>query len=248
MRPQIAKEFNVSEAVDEFLNPKSMLTPAIAAGVVVLITGALWKHLKLHPIITALCLSFLVCTLLFMAKALRDPKLHVFFKGVLYALNSLIVWAMSVATLTASANENTPTVTQDRPFAVDWRDIRATRQNQTPTSLDPKLFKLTSKADTSGLTDFLARAGVIVPDYSVTMKIDPSQIPSGQRVQSVEWRFNSALIPASERVVVVNNPSSNFRVDAKAWKSFDFEALIKLEDGSVLRRSGTVNPAATAEK
>jgi hypothetical protein len=80
------------------------------------------------------------------------------------------------------------------------------------------------------------------------MKIDPSQIPSGQRVQSVEWRFNSALIPASERVVVVNNPSSNFRVDAKAWKSFDFEALIKLEDGSVLRRSGTVNPAATAEK
>jgi hypothetical protein len=80
--------------VDEFLQPKAMLTPGIAGGVAMLIANALWVAFSLPPRWTSLVLSFLLGLLVFVTTT-RVPMWQ---RAVYYLLNSLIIFAVSIGT------------------------------------------------------------------------------------------------------------------------------------------------------
>ena len=79
--------------VEEFLQPKAMLTPGIAGGVTMLIANALWVAFSLPPRWTSLVLSFVLGLLVFVAT--RAPLWQ---RLVYYLLNSLIIFAVSIGT------------------------------------------------------------------------------------------------------------------------------------------------------
>jgi len=80
--------------VDEFLQPKAMLTPGIAGGVTMLIANALWVAFSLPPRWTSLLLSFVLGLLVFVT----TTRVPLWQRSVYYLLNSLIIFAVSIGT------------------------------------------------------------------------------------------------------------------------------------------------------
>jgi hypothetical protein len=112
--------------VDDFLQPKAMLTPGIAGGVTMLIANALWVAFSLPPRWTSLVLSFLVGLLVFVAKG----DVPAWQRAVYYVLNSLIIFSVSIGTnyvgvgLTHPATQQSNAVEPGaRPFFGDWLRI-----------------------------------------------------------------------------------------------------------------------------
>jgi hypothetical protein len=92
--------------MSDFLNAKSMLTPGIAGGLVMLLTDALASQFGAAPNWTALVLSALVGLLV-----LGDTKVPVVQRAVFYVLNALIIFAVAVGTNqlgAAATGEATP--------------------------------------------------------------------------------------------------------------------------------------------
>ena len=109
--------------VDEFLQPKAMLTPGIAGGVTMLIANALWVSFALPPRWTSLALSFLVGLLVFVAKG----GVPVWQRAVYYVLNSLIIFSVSIGTNYVGVGLTHPPAQQSNPvkpgarvFFGDW--------------------------------------------------------------------------------------------------------------------------------
>jgi uncharacterized protein YlxW (UPF0749 family) len=89
----------------EFLNPKSMLTPGVAGGFVMVIGQALAHTLPFLSLpITLMALSFIVGALLLVGTNVRLWK-----RMIYYILNSLFIFAMAVGvSATASTKDETP--------------------------------------------------------------------------------------------------------------------------------------------
>src|SRR5216110_789545 len=109
--------------VEEFLQPKAMLTPGIAGGVTMLIANALWVAFSLPPRWTALALSFLLGLLVFVA----TPRAPVWQRAVYYLLNSLIIFSVSIGTNYVGVGATHPPAQQSnavqpsaRRFFGDW--------------------------------------------------------------------------------------------------------------------------------
>jgi hypothetical protein len=87
--------------LDEFLNPKSMLTPGVCGAVIMTITNALGVSFGIVGVgRTFICLglSFLVGSLVFVA----GPKSSWPKKAIFYVLNSLIIFSMAAGTNSAT--------------------------------------------------------------------------------------------------------------------------------------------------
>lgn len=77
----------------EFLNPKSMLTPAIAGSFIMIIANTLWVQFALPPKWSALFLSFL-----FLVPVLKDYIASILEKIIYFFFNGLIVFSLSINT------------------------------------------------------------------------------------------------------------------------------------------------------
>jgi hypothetical protein len=109
---------------DEFLNPKSMLTPGVAGGVVMLVTNTLAAQFSFARNWTGLAMSFLVGLVVL----LHDVK-PLWLRLGLYILNSLVIFAVaaganqagSAATDRAGARLSTAALTDGGPsFFSPW--------------------------------------------------------------------------------------------------------------------------------
>ena len=118
--------------VEEFLQPKAMLTPGIAGGVTMLIANALWVAFSLPPRWTALVLSFLLGLLVFVA----TPRAPLWQRAVYYLLNSLIIFSVSIGTNSVGVGVTRPPTPQTnaggptgpsgtRVFFGDWLQMPA---------------------------------------------------------------------------------------------------------------------------
>ena len=108
--------------VEEFLQPKAMLTPGIAGGITMLIANALWVAFGLPPRWTSLVLSFLLGLLAFVG-----TKIPLWQRAVYYLLNSLVIFSVSIGTnyvgvgLTHPPTQHSNAVeTEPRRFFGDW--------------------------------------------------------------------------------------------------------------------------------
>jgi hypothetical protein len=79
--------------MNDFLNPKSMLTPGVAGGLVMIITNSLTSQFEIPANITALVISFTLGLVLFISIPGK-----IFERLVLYVLNSLVVFSVATGT------------------------------------------------------------------------------------------------------------------------------------------------------
>ena len=100
--------------VDEFLQPKAMLTPGIAGGITMLIANTLWVAFSLPPRWTSLVLSFVLGLLVFVAKGGGVPLWQ---RAVYYLLNSLIIFSVSIGTNYAGVGVTRPPAQQNKVAA-----------------------------------------------------------------------------------------------------------------------------------
>lgn len=84
---------------EEFINPKSMMTPGIAGGIVTLISNTLWFHFELPAKWVALFLSVLIGVLI-----IRELVEKIPLKLLYLILNSLIIFSVSMGANTAGKN------------------------------------------------------------------------------------------------------------------------------------------------
>jgi hypothetical protein len=99
--------------VDEFLQPKAMLTPGIAGGVTMLIANALWVAFSLPPRWTSLLLSFVLGLLVFVT----TTRVALWQRAVYYLLNSLIIFAVSIGTNYVGVGVTHPPAQQNKVAA-----------------------------------------------------------------------------------------------------------------------------------
>lgn len=85
--------------LDEFINPKAMVTPGAAGAVVMLISNTLWVQFALPQRWAGLAISFALGLLVFKYKARQLP---VWEKFVYYVVNSLIIFSMGLGANTAA--------------------------------------------------------------------------------------------------------------------------------------------------
>ena len=76
---------------DDFVNSKSMITPGVAGSATTVITGTLVSTFGFPGAITALAVSFF-----FGLMVLADKTVTIFSKLILYLINSITIFAVSV--------------------------------------------------------------------------------------------------------------------------------------------------------
>jgi len=79
--------------INDFLNPRSMLTPGIAGGITMTITNTLWIQFSLDQKWTALAISFALSLLVF-----RAQNIPLWERIIYYGLNALIIFSVGVGT------------------------------------------------------------------------------------------------------------------------------------------------------
>jgi hypothetical protein len=120
---------NPKSPLDEFLNPKSMLTPGLAGAVTMLITNTLAIQFGLLPNYTGLLISFLLGLLVFLSQS--NVSLPARF--LYYFLNSLVIFSVAMGAnqtgvTVATATEKEATKQSDQklaasePFFSHWLD------------------------------------------------------------------------------------------------------------------------------
>jgi hypothetical protein len=107
--------------MDDFLNPKSMLTPGVAGSLTVLITGTLASQFGLPGNWTALILSFVLGLMVW-----ANTKLPRVQRVVFYLLNSLVIFSVAnginEAGVAATNSSESRVVTRGSPNRPEWEE------------------------------------------------------------------------------------------------------------------------------
>jgi hypothetical protein len=82
--------------LNEFLNPRSMLTPGLAGGLTMVISGTLWVHFGLPQKWTALAISLAISLLV-----VRGKNIPLWERIIYYGLNTMFIFSMGLGAHTA---------------------------------------------------------------------------------------------------------------------------------------------------
>jgi len=85
--------------VEEFLNPRSMVTPGVAGGLTMIIANSITYHFHIKLAFVGL---FVSC--LFSLIAIYSAKMDIFQRLVFFVLNSLVIFAMALGSNAAGIN------------------------------------------------------------------------------------------------------------------------------------------------
>jgi len=102
--------------MDEFIKSKPMLASGILGATTTMITGAMASQFGLPGNITALVVSFILCTLVF-----TDQSLPYLQRGIFYFINSMIVFTTAVGINAAgvAATQTSQTRGVDTPKMIE---------------------------------------------------------------------------------------------------------------------------------
>ncbi len=236
--------------VEEFINPKSMITPGAAAAIVATAAGAFFSLFGIVLQVSLIVLSLFVGVIVFHSKEFADPEMTKWAKGFFYILNSIIIFAMATGThavfdktarsaiasisfirpvYAQEKQPSDPSLKQKRPFFYDW-----TKGDHVPKSTgseDVGIVKSTVNKDFGKLKGLFVAAGIATPDYKVQVEIDKSKVPG--HVMSVTWDLPKAYFAQDK--VTTTDKSKNFKLNIQAWNPFEIGAEIELASGEKLR-------------
>ncbi len=228
---------NSGVQIEDFLNPKSMPTPAAAGAMVALIAGALFKGFGLSVAFGSMVLSFLVGAIVFQSRQFRSERMSWFAKLSLYAINSLIIFAMATGTTSVMAAE---VMVQQRPLFNDW-----TKQPlEIPTSFNTKAGEFVLSADVKrkdygGFRGLLMDSGIITKEYSVNLKILPSDDSPGQEIESVTLNLPDGLFDQSQ--IQLSPEEIKNGVNLQIWRGFPVEAEVTTKSGETYNLFKSLN-------
>lgn len=98
--------------MQEFINPKSMMTPGIAGSTMMFMANEIvFAFPELQPRIIALILSFIIGSIVFASKS--DLPTAIWEKGVYWVVNSLIIFTVGFGAAHFAANNSN--ATQNKP-------------------------------------------------------------------------------------------------------------------------------------
>ena len=160
------KDPKEAPGLDEFLNPASMLTPGLAGALTMLITNALSAQFQLAPSWTALLISFLCGTLVFVSNVGMAKKL------VFYVLNSLIIFSVAAGTSGFAAR-----ATQTVDWSIGISPVLAASRAPSETAFDVAQAATTeSAAQPADLGAPEALREPLVTDTDIQAKLEATQL------------------------------------------------------------------------
>lgn len=219
---------NESEArVGDFLNPRSMPTPAAAGAMVALIAGALFKGFGLSVAFGSLFLSFLVGLIVFLSREFNSNGMSWFAKLSLYAINSLVIFAMATGSTSVMAAK---VMVQKRPLFYDWTK----KPLEIPASFNTKAgeFELSvdvKKKDYGGIQGFLRNSGIMTKEYSVNLKLLPKDDSPELEIESVTLSLPKGLFDKSQ--IQLSPEEIKYGVNLQIWHGFLVEAEVTTKTG-----------------
>lgn len=227
---------------EEFVNPKSMMTPGVVAAMVATVAGSLFATFGVALPFSIVVLSFLFGAIVFHSKEFSDPAMKTGPKLLFYLLNSLIIFGMATGThavldrgaarqttglsLISEAHAQDVTASsgvlqQSRPLFHDW-----TRQPPAAPAADTGIIQVRAHQRGGALRKWASESGLWVPDYKLYIQIDKAKLPSGD-IKRITWK-----LPPQEfenHTVAMRGAKSPLEVDA--WKPFELTAEIELASG-----------------
>lgn len=228
--------------IEDFLNPKSMPTPAAAGAIVSLIAGALFKNFGLSVAFCTIALSFLIGLIVFQSREFKSKSSSIWSKGLLYIINSLIIFAMATGTTSVMAND---VVDQKRPLFYDW-----TKQGEDASGLIKEDSKLTGQdyeikvelvnGNKSKIKSWLENTGILTKEYQAKISLLPKNKEATNKVKNVEIYFPEKELDYQK--VKLNPESLSDGVNINAWKGFPVEAEITTESGEKIKLYKYINP------
>lgn len=241
--------------IQEFVNPKSMMTPGAAAAVVATTSGACFATLGINIAFSLVILSFFVGSVVFHSAEFKDGKMGWGAKLFFYVLNSIIIFAMATGThavldkrsptinslndlihiQSAYADElsEKATIKQSKPIFLDWTKTPISDENAR--TLDSPITVQVEQAG-SQFRKLLTNAGVVTPEYSVTIDIDQARLPT--TIESVKWELPKDYFP--EQNTVEFSGTEDPKLTINAWEPFSINATIEFNDGTSIKYSESV--------
>ncbi|MDA3790040.1 MAG: hypothetical protein PF503_16280 [Desulfobacula sp.] len=225
--------------IEDFLNPKSMPTPAAAGAVVALIAGALFKSFGISIAYCTIILSFMVGMIVLYSKEFKSDKTSRIVKIVLYIINSLIIFAMATGTNSVMAAE---VIDQKRPLFFDWTkttsDLSTGNIDLSNPDFEIKVEVVNNQ--NKGFKGWLQNKGIITKEYDTIIKLVPKTGNPSYQLKSVD-----IILPQKE----FETPKVSFTPDQlknglniKAWKGFPVEAQITTESGENIKLFQYIEP------
>jgi hypothetical protein len=242
--------------VEEFINPKSMLTPGGVAAVVATASGATFTNFGLSLPFALTIFSFFFAGVVFHSKEFNDGSIGFFGRGFYYLLNVIIIFAMATGThaildkkkgglvlefnlinsaYAQSGGDSLPTLKQRKPLFYDWTQSKDSIALQVPKN-DALTYQVTQEQ--SGLKAWFVDKGVLQADYKVKLKIDKSKLP--EIPKSVKWMLPQDQFGTGS--FITTNKDENFQIEMDVWKSFILEAEVELESGNKIKIYNNINP------
>jgi len=246
-------------SIEEFINPKSMLTPGLLAPIIATASGACFSMFGLALPWTVPLFTLLFGAVVFYSKEFREGTMTRPAKALFYTLNCIILFTMAASTPSvldrtnkvgsstiveastlfvgiAHAQESkvirTPLVIKmERPLFYDW-----TRSDlpsiQTMDKTVPTLVKYTVEEKSTGpVRNALKKIGFVVPEYEIKVKVDEAKI--GRPVKTVTYKLPPGFF--QNDTVTVRDETTDFRVNLEAWKPFLLSAEIELDTGKKIQ-------------
>ncbi|MDP3814232.1 hypothetical protein [Pseudomonas sp.] len=231
-------------AIEEFINPKSMLTPAFASAVVAAVAGALFKGFGLAVPFGSIALSFLICAVIFESKEFKNSTTPKLIKGVLYVLNSLIVFAMATGATAVMADDSREDVQliQQRPYFYNWTQERAKADAESLRA--PLSLKVDSApVERGGLGTTLQRAGILTTSYQANISLDIRDRGMAQQIESVEFVLPDKYFEQSHVRFDKQDIGAGKSLNIELWEPFEIEANVLLESGETLHLKKMISTA-----
>lgn len=224
---------------DDFLNPKSMPTPAAAGAIVAFIAGALFKNFGLSIAVGSALLSFLIGLIVLQSREFKGTSMSKLTKFVFYSINSLIIFAMATGTTTVMADE---VLVQERPYFYDWTKKSGDYLNQY-ISGDVENYDFSvvvTPEKSSGIKKILERKGVLTKNYSTRVIVVPKGVAENQEIESVILRLPEKSFENPQVKLLGDQVDKGIKI--KAWKSFPIEADVTTTTGESFRIQKYINP------
>jgi len=242
--------------VEEFINPKTMITPGIVATMVATVSGAFFSMFGFALPACLLFFSFFIGCMVFFSKEFKEQRMTKLAKVFLYVINSIIIFAMATGThavldksekdgisgtfssieffiRNAYAEEpktETKVIKQKKPFFYNW--TKSLAHFKTAQSSGASMIEYDAhKKNYGSFKNTLVKGGIVVPVYEVKVKVDQSKTNS--EIKAVTYKLPSAYF--DDKQIIVKDKRTNFEISLEAWKPFVLRAEIELETGKKIQ-------------
>ena len=234
-----------STHVEDFINPKSMPTPAAAGAIVALIAGALFKTFGLSVAFVTIILSLIVGMIVFHSREFKMSQWSWITKSAVYIINSLIIFAMATGTTAVVAADS---IVQKRPYFYDWTtkssiDDGKPYYETTDGNSHSVPFDFSVKVepkDHGGLKGFLSEYGIVQQDYSLMIKLVEKQNLTLEDIDNVKIILPETYFSTHEFVLSADQAKNGLII--QAWTGFPVAAEITTKTGQMEKIFQIIDP------